>query len=860
MSKNALIARGAISILAVATAQLGNAQQQTQPPAPNDSNVKDETIVVTGFRGTAQPLQKTKLDATQIVDVLTQKQIELIPDQSLAQVLDRVVGASSDRGFSSSQPRTVTLRGFDSRYNSMDVDGNLIWNSSRNNRGTQLDVFPASVISQVSVFKTVTPDMDANSIGGHIELRTLRAFDGGTAPYTKVDVAGGLYDQRGTPDTGRPTFKGNAVTKFTFGPERQFGVVLGGEYQQYEWYDHYNEVTGYTQVNGLDVVNGNINLGIFQQRQSREALYGKLETRSSDKYYGFLSASYFSDNLFQTFNRGGVFITGSTVTNVGNDTGTFTNATAQTSFQEYRLKRQTLLIGSGLDYRVAKNASIKLRAGYTRYMHDESLLQPQPFQLSGLSGTYDVNGTIPNVTYSPASAALIANASNYLFKSGSASTYTGFPDRDNVYNLSGELNWNGQDAARGLGFVGGGFWRRLDRNYDNTVNSYTVPKGTVLLLSNELSPSVGTQNISGINPVFIDRNGVINYYQTNGVFTQNLARTADYILQEDVLAGHAALTFRTNNFNILAGFRVERTNFTDTTANTVSGVIVPQVTNLTYTNFFPNVQLAYEPIAKLKLRAAFTETIARPDFQDFAMGTTQSVNSAGVQSISGSNPLLAPRTSNNYDLSAEYYFKGGYLALGLFQKDLSNETFRQVTNTFNAAGQLTLIQTVPLNTGSARSRGIEASAVIERLSFLPAFLANFGINANATIIDGQWNVTFTDGTKRTVGGLRNQPKFLGNLIGTYNQGPFSANVAWRLRGRTFTGSFGAVPAGDVWVASYSRVDAQVAYQLTSKLKVYGEAQNLTNTYWRETSGISAASTTTATSPGRTYWIGATLKM
>lgn len=89
------------------------------------------------------------------------------------------------------------MRGFDARYNSMDVDGNIIWNSSRNNRGTQLDVFPASVINQINVYKTVLPDQDANSIGAHIELRTLRAFDGGTGSYLKLRAAYGQSDQDG---------------------------------------------------------------------------------------------------------------------------------------------------------------------------------------------------------------------------------------------------------------------------------------------------------------------------------------------------------------------------------------------------------------------------------------------------------------------------------------------------------------------------------------------------------------------------------------------------------------------------------------------------------------------------------------
>lgn len=113
------------------------ASAQTGVPTADAPAQADETIVVTGYRELNQSVGDAKRNADQIVDTLTQREIERMPDRSLAEVLDRLPGVSSDRGFSSSQARTVTVRGFDARYNSMDVDGNVIWNSSRNNRGTQ---------------------------------------------------------------------------------------------------------------------------------------------------------------------------------------------------------------------------------------------------------------------------------------------------------------------------------------------------------------------------------------------------------------------------------------------------------------------------------------------------------------------------------------------------------------------------------------------------------------------------------------------------------------------------------------------------------------------------------------------------
>jgi iron complex outermembrane receptor protein len=847
---------GAASILAI----LPNAAQaQSEPQAPASSDASEE-IVVTGFRDLNKPIAQTKREADQIVDTLTQREIERLPDRSLAEVLDRLPGVSSDRGFSSSQPRTVTVRGFDARYNSMDVDGNIIWNSSRNNRGTQLDVFPASVINQINVYKTVLPDQDANSIGAHVELRTLRAFDGGTDSYYKLRAAYGLYGQDGFPASGSASFRMDGAGKFTFGPDRQFGVVLGAEYQQYAFYDRYNEVTAYSPINGLDVVNGDIFHGVFPTRQKRKALYGKLETRSEDQYYGFLSLSYFDDTIDQSFNRGGTFITGTRVTNATAGSGDFTRGTGETYFEQYRLNRETMLLGSGLDYRIADRASLALRGAYTRYDHDEQLFRSERFQIANLAGSYSLDPETPGIVLDAPSLAAASDPANWLSRTGRAAFLQTLPHRDNVYNASAELNWNAQESARGLGVVAGASWRRLDRVFDQTTLNYTIRAGTTYRLSDVLDAGAGPQAPNGADPVFIDRAAYIAYVMANGTFARDDALTTDYRLKEDVLAAHASAVWTMPGFRLLAGFRIERTDLDNETASTLSGVITPQTRSRRYSEFLPNVQASYAPVDGLKLRAAYTETIGRPDFADFANGTTVSFNSAGVQVIAGANPDLGPRKSKNYDASIEWYFGGGYLSLGLFRKELNDETFRQVRNTFDANNVLTLIETIPLNTGSARVNGLEASFVKERFDFLPGMLGNFGLNANYTLLDGKWNVVFTDGSRRTVDGLRNQPKWLANLVLTYQQGRFGVNLGYRLRGRTFTGSFGATPASDIWIDRYEKLDAQATFKLLPRVTLFAEARNLTDSYWTEQTGINADATTTAAAPGRSYWFGVTMKM
>lgn len=850
----------ALLLAATAQAQEVPASASQDAPAPEAPATQIEEIIVTGFRSVARPIAAIKQDSVVIVDSLTQAEIERLPDRSLADVLDRVVGVSSDRGFSSSQPRSVTLRGFDARYNSMDIDGNIVWNSSRNNRGTQLDVFPAAVINQINVFKTITTAMDANSIGGHLELRTLRAFDGGTGTYLRARAGYGVYDQSGTPDSGRPSFRADAAYKFTFGPENNLGIVLGAEYQQHEFYDVYNETTAYAQVGDIDVVNGSNFGGIFQQNQDRLALFAKAEARSQDQYYAFVSASYFGDALNQTFNRGGPFIQSSRVTNAAPGRGDFTRATAENYFEDYRLNRDTLLIGSGLDYRLGENTSLFLRAAYTSYDHDEKLFRSERFQVGNLAGSYAFGETGPDITYDDASRAALANPANWLSRTNRDAFDLLIPHQDDVFNASADFKRNTHATARGFGFEGGVFYRNLDRDFDQSTINYRIPSGRIFRLSEVLDQRYATDPITGYGPVFIDRDAYQTYLAGTTVATTVTNDTNDYRLQEAVTAGHLNGTFTADNFRLMAGFRIERTEFTNETSNVVGGIVTPTQTEFDYTEFLPNVQATWEPATNLLVRLAYTETLARPDFSDFAPGQTVTINTAGVEVITGTNPLLAPRTSQNYDASIEYYIENGFISLGLFRKDLSNETFRQRRDTFDVNDVLVRIETIPLNSGSARVDGLEANFVINRMEFLPGFLSNLGLNANYTLLDGAWNVIFTDGTGRTVDGLRNQPKWLGNVGLNYNDGRLSGSLGYRLRGRTFTGTFGTTAASDIYVDSYSRLDAQLAYQVTDQVQIFAEARNITDTYWVEQTGLSGEAFTTGTSQGRSFWFGVKLKM
>ena len=83
--------------------------------------------------------------------------------------------------------RYVAIRGVHATLNNVTMNGQALAASDTNGqdgRAAPLDVLSAASISEIEVIKSVTPDMDLQSVGGAINIKTRSAFDQGGATYT----------------------------------------------------------------------------------------------------------------------------------------------------------------------------------------------------------------------------------------------------------------------------------------------------------------------------------------------------------------------------------------------------------------------------------------------------------------------------------------------------------------------------------------------------------------------------------------------------------------------------------------------------------------------------------------------------
>ena len=103
-----------------------------------------------------------------------------------------------------------------------------------------------------------------------------------------------------------------------------------------------------------------------------------------------------------------------------------------------------------------------------------------------------------------------------------------------------------------------------------------------------------------------------------------------------------------------------------------------------YENWLPAIDLSFEPVSDVVLRASYSHTITRPDYASMgALVVDQPLRvGAGGSTANSGNPNLLPYKSKNIDMSAEWYYDtASYVSVGFFNKDVSNFITRASTQT-----------------------------------------------------------------------------------------------------------------------------------------------------------------------------------
>ncbi|RLD09763.1 TonB-dependent receptor, partial [candidate division KSB1 bacterium] len=180
--------------------------------------VQLDAVVVFGerLRGQAKALNQQKTNFN-ITNVVSADQVGRFPDQNIGDALKRIAAISVN--YNQGEARYANIRGVGPSLNAVTIDGESAASADAETRAVQLDLIPAEMVQSIEINKTTTPDMDADAIGGSINLVTRQAPN-----VRRVSATlGSGYNVL----TGKPMLNGGFVLAQRFF-QQKVGLVLSG--------------------------------------------------------------------------------------------------------------------------------------------------------------------------------------------------------------------------------------------------------------------------------------------------------------------------------------------------------------------------------------------------------------------------------------------------------------------------------------------------------------------------------------------------------------------------------------------------------------------------------------------------------
>ena len=133
-----------------------------------------EVVVTAQMRGQVAAMNN-QITSNTTVSVVAADRIRELPDVNAAEAIGRLPGISLRRD--GGEANQVVIRGMEPKLNLTTVNGIKIPATSTTNRSVDLSMVSSDALEGIEVFKAPTPDMDADAVGGVVNLKIKKAPD-----------------------------------------------------------------------------------------------------------------------------------------------------------------------------------------------------------------------------------------------------------------------------------------------------------------------------------------------------------------------------------------------------------------------------------------------------------------------------------------------------------------------------------------------------------------------------------------------------------------------------------------------------------------------------------------------------------
>jgi TonB-dependent receptor len=781
------------------------------------SAVALDEIVVEGQVGQAEAYNRQRTAAS-VRNVVSAEQMERFPDAQVPDALRRIPGVSArpDRG----ETGYIFIRGLSPDLTTVTIDGARIPSTAQTGRGVELSSIPAEMLESIEVIKAITPDMDADAIGGSINLRARRPtrsqFDG--------RIEGGSHSVAGS-----NTYRGGVNLGNVMGP---FSYVIGGDFASQERQTQNTQFSWGTWQD--QPVLNRLMLQHYPIQRSRYSVNSALNYAVGQNSNLFVRGFYSAYDTQEERHRVQFRLDNGTRTSV-------TEARAARVIRQarqYTWERRIWNVTGGGDHALPGGVRLDYHAALSQARRTEPYRNYFEFRQDGVDMLLDPSAErlFPRFR--------VTNSRNPNDMSDFRLMYyewrlDGNRDRD----VTGAVNL---DVPLAVGLAGQSTLRfgakvyGRDKNRDMSELQLPYPSSAPRILMSTIAtdgfgPSI-TPRAYEFGPRVDWARGEAFWETNRAAFPVNerellqTSNTEDYVAGERVSAAYAMGTFDLGAVQVIAGARYEHT------ANEYDGTrlvfgpgnanrVEPSRTSSSYGSLFPALHLRYRMDEATNVRFAVTRTIARPSFVALAPNEFVNFGAGPDGQVRRGNPELRPAHATNLDLLAERYFGSvGLVSAGVFWKDIRDFTFNAVSSI--TAGEYAGFELVqPQNGAEARAYGAEM-ALHTRLRFLPGALNGFGVFANYTFTESEADTEFgAAGPRRTR--LPEQFRHVGNVALTYDRFGFSGLVSLNHQS-DFVDSLRGSPEADRWGRHRTQIDANLSQRLGRNLRATLQLNNLTN--------------------------------
>ena len=741
--------------------------------------------------------RNTEKLANNVMNIISAKAIEISPDITVGNVLQRAPGVSVVRN-SSGDAQHAIIRGMADRYNYVTINGIKIPSPDDLKRSIPMDIFPSDLLERLEVVKSLTPSMEGDAIGGVTNM-VLK-----DAPQKLTFSVNGSLGYSNFFDHNDFTTFSHAGASFKTPRE------IHGPGYNFTPADFKLSYLNYSKVQLP--VNRYVNASIGDKLSKKLGFIAAVSYQHL--YKGSTSLFYPPNGDPQPIPVANTPVFGvieyRTYSNLQNRLGTHLKF-------NYDINEKNKISFYTAYFQLDLTQHRFLESGLAAYLHipgqdynyDRSYFERQTVWSNALQGKHQLTNKLSvdwSAVYSQAkslvpvwidfqySDILDYNSGGQLLSESKVIqdfplNFTHATETDHSGYLNAHYKINDE-----LTFSAGGLYRHKTKV--NLFESYE------LYANNQPFTTIDQATFSRLKRV--DTVDGLSYQAT-----------------ENILAYYAELKWNHERWEILGGLRTENTNH-----NYVSeeSIYLPGKTgNYIYTDYLPSVNVKYKLTGDKDIRASYFSGISRPNFIEYIP-----VIKSGDYFDQQGNSNIKHIQSNNADIRYEQYFNAeDYFMVGSFYKYIINPIEYEVTQISNSQYDYQ-----PQNVGNATNYGAE-------LIFTRHY-RNFAINGNysytkssittpklvyAVDKNGNYVKYYMNQTRP----LQGQSDHIANLSLLYEsvKKGIQAQLSWVYTGQRIE-YISAYYGLDYWQKATSQLDFSVDFKISKRVTLFGRATNLLN--------------------------------